>query len=500
MIDIVLQNVIWVILLLLAILLPVIIAIVMYTIVPADQAHVVIKRGRRLVYSSDPKYRRDAEKASYFAVPKWVPGFGMIVHEMPLNILSVAVPDFLSFDMNRARFTCEIRAFVMIEDPIASAMRFPSAAGGIDIAELGSQMGKIVQATMRDATTKKNIRDIINNRQGIIDYIKTPLAEVLRQWGLILTDIELIDFKDPLKAEFGEKEPSHVIRDISFMEEVKINAEMRRKNAEELKLARLTEAETNEAATKREIEQNEEIAKREQLKNKLIAEKQKEALEKELEVKRTQATMTQAIEKQRAIIEAEQKKEVEEIHKKEKQLIGEGDKVMKTEQAKGDASPIRERGFAEAEAKEKLQLALNKFGDKAIRALVAEKIIDMQKEVGIAGANALSKAQVKLFSGGGPGAAGFEMGKLIEGMRTSSESTALSTLNNIARPNDLGFKSILGAMLGVDEEIKKEAISKDPAEAGSEPIPEKKWLGDELDDATPAEEEQQRRKKVLRRK
>lgn len=431
------------------------IAFSIYTIVPANEAHVVIQGGKRRIFSSDLNYNKTGS-ASYYHVPSWFPGFGMKIHKMPLGILSIAVPEFLAWDTNRARFTCEIRAFVVIHDPVTAAMRFPSNETLIDIQELGIQISKIVEATMRDSTTKKNIREIINNRQGIIDYIKQPLSDVLSSWGLTLTDIELINFSDPTKAEFGEKEPPHVVRDISVIEEVKINSEMRRKNAEEIKLARLTEAENEEIAKKREIERDEMISKREQEKNKFVAEKQKDALEKELEVERTRKTVTQDIEKQRAVIEANQKKAVEEINKLQKKLIGEGDRLMKEEQAKGEAAPIREKGYADADAKEKLQSSLNKFGDAAIRALVAEKVVDMQKEVGIASAKALEKADLRVFSGGGSAASGFELGKLVEGIRGSSDATAMATMNRLARPNDLGFKELLGAFIGASDESKKD--------------------------------------------
>lgn len=461
----------WWVFVILAVVIIVAVAISIYTIVPANEAHVVIKGGKRRVFSSDSHYSTDGN-AAYFHVPKWLPAYGMIVHKMPLGILSIAVPEFLAWDINRARFTCEIRAFVVIHDPIASAMRFPGIKSTIDVQELGVQVSKIVEATMRDSTTKKNIREIINNRQGIIDYIKAPLSEVISSWGLTLTDIELINFSDPTKAEFGETAPPHVVRDISVIEEVKINSEMRRKNAEELKLARLTEAETNEMATKREIEQHEEIAKREQMKNQLVAVTRKGALEKELDVEKTQRVTMQEIEKARALVEAEQRKAVELINKEQKQLVGQGDNLMKTEQAKGDAAPIRERGFAEAEAKEKLQMALNKFGDAAIRALVAERIVEMQQTIGVASAKALENADLRVFSGNEQTKAGFDLGAMLEGIRTSSDTTAMATLNKLARPNDLGFKELLGAMLGVQTEINEEKVAKREKQAvANEPSP-----------------------------
>lgn len=434
----------WLILIVVITILIVVLAIfVTYTMVPANEAHVAIKRGHKRVYSSDKTYSPDG-RAAYFHIPSWVPGYGMLVHRMPLKILPVVVPEFLAFDMYRARFTCEIRAFVMIADPVVAATRFPTTSRvGIDLEELGNQISKIVEATMRDSTTKKNIRDIINNREDIINYIRKPLTEVISSWGLTLTDIELIDFKDPTKAELGEKEPPHVIRDISTMVEVEINSEMRRKNAEQTKIARLTEAETEQIAKNREIEKEEQIAKREQEKNKIVAEQRKIALEKELEVTKTQQVTMQVIEKEKMIVEANQRKEIESINKQQKQLVGEGDRLMKEEQAKGEAAPIREKGYAEADAKGKLQEALNKFGDNAIRAMVAEKVVEMQRAVGIAGAQAFQNSDMRVFVGSDAGG-GFDVGKMIEGVRTSSDSSAKSLLNRLARPGDLGFEQLMG--------------------------------------------------------
>jgi flotillin len=504
MLDIIMNNILW-IFAGIAIVIGIAIGVSIYRIVPANEAHVVIKRGHKRVFSSNESYSTDG-KAAYFKIPKWIPGLGMLVHKMPLKILSIAVPEFLAFDMFRARFVCEIRAFVMIKDPLVAATRFPGTEKtGIDLNELGLQISKIVEATMRDSTTKKNIRDIINNRDDIINYIRKPLTDVIASWGLTLTDIELIDFKDPTKAEFGEKEPPHVIRDISTIEEIKINSEMRRKNAEEIKMARLTEAETEQTARSREIEKEEQIARRDQERNKLVAEQRKTALEKELEVEKTQQVTMQEIEKARSLIEAEQKKQIEEINKKQKQLIGEGDRLMKEEQAKGDAAPILERGLADAAAKLKLQEALNKFGDNAIRAMVAEKIVEMQKEVGIAGAKALENADLKVFAGGGSAEQGFEIGKMVESIRTASNGTAISTLNRLARPNDLGFEELFGGVLGSQvakkhNEKHEQTTTEGENTSPSKPIIEEEKTYSYKDGPLDQETALERRRRLIRQK
>jgi flotillin len=375
----------------------------------------------------------------------------MVVHRMPLKILDIPIPDFLAFDKDRARFLCDIVAYAVIKDPITAAMRFPST-----LEELGEQISKVVRATTRDSTTKKPIREIINDREGIIVTINEPLREALIHWGLDLRDVELVEFKDPTEKEYGEKEPPHVIKDISSIIEVQINSEARQKNAEQRKIARVKEAEAEETAKIREWQRDEKIGIREKKKDQEVYKEAKKAKEEELEVTRVEEVKSEQIEKERAIVEANRMKDVEEVIKQQKQLEGQGDRLMNEEQAKGEAAYIREKGYADADAKEKLQQALNKFGDAAIRALIAEIVVEKDKQVGIESAKALQEADLKVFSGGGSAQQGFSLGELIESIGTASPSTQASTLNKLAQPNDLGFKKLdYERLIGIISENKQ---------------------------------------------
>lgn len=410
----------------------------LYTIVPADYAHVVVQKGRTRIFSPTT-----GGKAAYYRIPSWffLFGLGMQIHRIPLKQLSLNVPKFLTFDKDRARFTCDIVAYVTVNDPLVAARRF---SGNVDY--LKEEVSKQVQAITRDATTKSAIREIINDRESLIAQINAPLQKVLATWGLELQDIELIDFQDPV----GE-DASHVIADISSIIEEQINSEARQKNAEQKKTARMKEAESEEIAKQREITRDELVAMREQDKIKKVAEQQKIAKEAELEVTKVQQVKTAEIQKAKMIVEANQAKEVEGINKEQKLLAGQGDRLAAEERAKGDAAPIREKGYAEAEAKEKLQAALNKFQDAAIRALVAEKIVAMQQAVGIETAKALSQADVRVFAGGeGDTKNSFDIGKITAAMMTSNQGMADSVLNRLARPSDLGIGSIA---IGTDKPI-----------------------------------------------
>ena len=426
----------------------------MYTIVPADYADVVIQRGKKKVYSSHMEYNA-AGKAAYFKIPAWffILGLGMVVHRVPLRIMAIGIPKFLAFDSERARFLCNIVAYVVVEDPTEAAKRF-----GGDSDEMNRQVAKIVQATTRDATTKMAIREIINNRAAIIGLITPPLGEAIKHWGLDLRDIELVEFSDPTKEEYPHEDPPHVIKDISSITEEQINSEARQKNANQKMEARLKEAFAEESAKKREIEKDEEISKREQDKDKMVAERQKAALAEQLEVTKVEQVKNAQIQKEKALVKASQDKEVEVINKEQKHLIGQGDMLMQLEQAKGLAAPIREKGYAEADAKMKLQDALNRFGPDAIRALVAEQLVEMQRAVGIETAKALLNADLKVFAGGGSAEAGFDFGALIESVSVANAGTAKAIMNKIGRPNDLGFKDLMGLITGAaetDPEFKK---------------------------------------------
>ena len=441
-----------------------VIAGILRTVVPPNKIDIVVRRDSTKIYCPNAEYYPEGESAKsvYYHIPAWFPGFGMYVRRLPLEMLEIKVPNFVAFDERRARFECDIVAFCVIRDGIIASMRMPQEPDG-----LSNQMKQVLWATMRDSTTKMTVRRIINNRADIIGMIKPILSEALDEWGLGLKDIEIIEFKDA--------PDSHVVSDISSIREQEIETEARQKNADQKMKARMVEAESEEKARIKEIRKEEEIAKREQDKLKLIAKQEKEAREEELEVTRVNQVKQQKIDKQQAEVLAEQErevakidamkqKEVEAVIKEQKLLEGQGDKLRRQEQAKGEAAPIREKGtaeadvvklklLAEAKGKDELQKALNKFGTMAIEAMTAIREIEKNETVGVAGADALKYADVKAFLGGSEGTrAGWEVGKSLESLLVSNPSAGISVLNRTSQPNDLGFKKFdYGKMIAVIE-------------------------------------------------
>jgi len=398
-----------------------------YRIISPTEAHLVITPSKKMIVSSDDSIATDGKK-TYFSIPSGIPFIGRQVRVMDLTIKE-AVVEQESYEKNQARFKVKSSTKYRISNVNRAAETFDN-----DI-ELRKQLEEVIVSSTNAVAALYDVVDMRSKKKQMSAAIHEEMKDDLEQWGLSLISFQLIDFRDTADSK--------IISDISKRREVEIEARTREENAEKKKNARIKEADAEELAKSREIAKDQVIAEREQNKEQKIAEQQKLAEQKRFDVVQVQVVRQAEIDKEKAIVEANQRKETEIINKETKQLEGAGDRLRQEEVAKGEAAPIREKGLAEAEAKEKLQAALNKFGDKAIMALTAEKIIEMQKEVGIETAKALTAADVKVFAGGdGEAKNGFDLGKMISAMSASNDSAANAALNKIARPNDLGMTAI----------------------------------------------------------
>lgn len=381
-----------------------------YRIVPPSEAHLVVTPWGRWVASPDESVATKGRKA-YFAIP-----ILFAIRRLDVTIKELVVTQD-TYEKNQARYEVKSSIKYRITDVMTAAERY------INDEALQKQLTEVVKASVRAITVKYEVQDARANKHLMSEEILKQIKDDMGQWGLTLVNFQLIDFQDTAESK--------IISDISKRREVEIQAITRERNAEKIKQARMKEAEADEKAQEREIKRDEIVGMKEQNKIQQIAEQEKLAREKEYEVKRVMA-----------VKQAEIDKEAEMVVKEKKQLEGEGDRLKAEQVAKGDAAPIREKGYAEADAKEKLQDALNKFKSEAIRALVAEQVVSMQENVGIATAEALSKADLKVFAGGGQAQSGFDLGRMIQSLQVADDSTARSVLNRIGRPNDLGLSNL----------------------------------------------------------
>ena len=394
-----------------------------YRIVPPSEAHFVTASRKVKVVSPDTTIQKEAG-AAYFAIPEFIPKFGVKVRILPVTIKEIN-GEMETFEKDQARFMVKYSVKYRITNVQRAAETF------INEQELFRMADDQVRSAVRAVTVKYTVNDARANKQKMAEESRTELNDDFEKWGLTLVMFALVDFQDTVDSK--------VISNISKRREVEIETDTRQQNAEKYKNARFKEAEADESAKKREIERDQVVSQREQEKIMKVAEQQKLAREKELEVTRVQEVKSQEIEKERAIVEIEQEQAVEIIRKERKRLEGEGDRQKLEEQAKGQAASTRENLFAEAEGKEKLQEALKKFDDRAILALTAEKIVEMQKVIGVEAAKAFANSDMKVFVGNQDAKSSFDFGQFLTALTVSSTSTAESLLNRLRRPNDLGI-------------------------------------------------------------
>lgn len=410
-----------------------------YTIVPSSEAHYVIYgSGGSKVFSADKKFQTPGAGSAYFLIPEYFPIIGRLSRSIDVTIKELIFSQE-TYEKDQARYMVKSSTKYRITDVRKAAESFTKED------ELKSQLKEIIQAAVREVTVKYDVVNARAKKQLMSEEVEKSIKDDLAQWGIELVNFVLVDFQDT--------DESSIVSDISKRREVEIQSNTREQNAEKLKQARIKEAEADEKAQEREIARDKIVAERKQQAAQAVSEKQKLAEEKRLEVTKVQVVKQAEIHKEAAIVKAKEEKATQEILKDKKRLEGEGDRIKAEQIAKGNAADIREKILAEAEGKEKLQAALNKFTPAAITALTAELAIEANKAVGIKGAEALAQSDMKVFAGS-DGGQGFDIGKVLEATRVSSPETANAIENKIARPNDLGVVALKKV-----EDLKKEKKS-----------------------------------------
>jgi len=426
-----------------------------YRIVKPSEVHVVVMPGKTVVYSSDlslqkSKHQKAGEvegtkgklirPANEFLGGRWYFQIPLLFNVRKLDMtIKELVNTMETYEKDQGRYSVKYSIKYRIMNPLRASETF------LDDTMLQEQLNEVVQAGVRAITVKYPVTEARSKKKLMSDEIENEIGDDLEKWGLELVNFVLVDFQDT--------DDSHIISDISTQREKSIASETRQVKAKYEKEAKVKEATADEEAKKREIERDQKVAVYKEDMNKVVFEKQKAVKVAELEVTKTQQVTMAEIVKEKAIIEVNQRKEVSEVNKETLRLEGEGEKLKAIEVAKGKASEVRETGLAEAEAKEKLQEALNKFTPSAIQALIAEKVVGMQKDIGVKTAEALANADLKVFSGSGD-TTGFNLGEMVSSLTVADKETASAIINRIARPNDLGINGGVSVKVGDTKKIK----------------------------------------------
>lgn len=330
-------------------------------VVPTNMVHIVQSAKNTVSYGRG----RDAGN-TYYAIPAFVPFFGVTVTQFPESVFDLNLRDYDAYDVDRLPFLVDVRAFFRISDSNTAAQRVSN------FQELQGQLGGVLQGAVRSVLAQYTLDHIMSDRATLGKQFSEVVDAGLKEWGV--STVKTIEFMDIRDAR-----DSQVIHNIMAKKKSFIEMESRVEVAKNIQ-----EAESKEIEAKRQIalsrtEAEQQVGIRNAEKEKTIGiaqEKNKQEVqleaklttERQMEVQKVQSVKQAEIDKEVATVKAEQDKQVRVVNaeaEKQSQIIkAEAEKESTVQIADGNliatkksAEGIQAEGLAKAEAEKAILLA-----------------------------------------------------------------------------------------------------------------------------------------------
>lgn len=363
----------------------------------------------------------------YYHIPAWVPIWGVEVQVLPLHNFSVDLDGYEAYDKDKLPFVVDVTAFFRIADYRQAASRIE------DNDTLEEHLTKIVQGAVRTILAQDLLEEIMTKRSVYGTQFTDEVSANLKEWGIVpVKSVELMDIRD--------KEGEKVIANIMEKKKSAIDMESRKEVAKNKQEAETAELEAQQAVDLRKEEKEEAVGKRRAEREKAVGiaseqskqevqEQAKITQEKEMEVVKVKTVRQAEINKEKVVIDANANKEsatiqadaqvqVAERRKAEAEHTAEAEYVKKTKDsqaqlvaAQNEATGIKAKGEAEADAKEKAGLAevqpqiilAKEIGENQgyQTYLIEVKKVEAQQAVGVEQAKNLGNAQIKIIANAG---------------------------------------------------------------------------------------------------
>ena len=426
-------------------------AMALRRVVPVNEVHIIQNR------KTTVSYGKGFESNTYYEWPSRIPVIGLTKVMLPVSNFSINLPEYAAYDKERVPFLVHVMAFFRISDSNTAAQRVSS------FDELQEQLTAIVQGAVRTVLAGHEIDQIMLDRSRFGEAFTKEVQPQLGSWGVeAIKNIELMDIRDAKE--------SNVIHNIMAKRTSGIERESRLVVADNTR-----QAEMAEIAAKREVELSRQLAaeqvglrtaEKDQkvgVANEQAAQQvkvqQRETAAKEMDVVQVKNVRGAEINREVAVIAAAQAKDVSIVQadaakqvaivqaegtKQQTVLTAEG----KLEAAKRNAEGISVEGAAKGAAETAILMApvdaqiklAEKIGsDKGYQEyLLGVRNIEATQAVGVAQAEALKSAQVKVIANGGTPAKGLsnvmdlfsagggtQVAAMLEGLAQSDEGRAL---------------------------------------------------------------------------
>lgn len=371
-------------------------------VVPTNEVHIVRRGSKTMVYGTPQKGNTEQSAQfcgnSYYEFPSSIPVLGVSVTKMPLSIFGIDINDFDAFDKDRVPFVVDIQSFFRISDYEVAASRIR------DIEELKGQLLSIVQGAVRSILAKDLLNSIMEERSKYGQEFTDEVKEELKSWGVeTVKNIELMDMRDAAREEVISnimKMKKSEIEKTSRVTVAKNNQEAREAEIAAQKEIDLKDQDAQKEVGLRKAEVSKEVGIANEKSSQEVKEQAKLTKEKEMEVKKVETVKQAEMDKEAKVITAE-------ALKREKELNAEADLIQTTKQSEG----IKLKGDAEAEAEKKMQMAsveaqlklANEIGENEgyQKYLVEIRQVEANEKVGLAQAENIKGADIKIIAGAG---------------------------------------------------------------------------------------------------
>ncbi len=421
-------------------------------VVPVNEVHIIQSR------KSTVSYGKGFDSNSYYEWPSRIPVIGLTKVMLPVSNFAIDLPDYAAYDKERVPFIVHVMAFFRISDSNTAAQRVAS------FEELQEQLTAIVQGAVRTVLAGHEIDQIMLDRSRFGEAFTKEVQPQLGSWGVeAIKNIELMDIRDA--------KDSDVIHNIMAKRTSGIERESRLVVADNTR-----QAEMAEIAAKREIEMARQLAAEQvglrtaekdqkvgvanEQASQLVKVQQRETAAKEMdvvqvknvrgaEISREVAVISAAQAKEVAIVQAEATKQVAIVSaegtKQQTVLTAEGQLEAARRNAEGISVEGHAKGSAEtailmAPVDAQIKLAEKIGSDKGYQDyLLGVRNIEAGQAVGVAQAEALRTANVKVIANAGTPGKGLAS---VMDLFSAGGGTAVASMLEALAQSDEGRKML----------------------------------------------------------
>jgi len=428
-------------------------------VVETNVVHIVQSRKRTTSYGAG----LDSGNV-YYAIPAFVPFFGLSRIVLPVNNFALDLNDYRAYDKDRVPFVIHVTAFFRIADTNVAAARVQS------FEELRGQLEQVVKGAVRKILASHEIHVIMTGRSTFGQQFTDEVATELQNWGVVpVKNMELMDIRDEAESKvisnIMAKKSSH----IEMESRTEVASNKQKAQTAEIEAERAVQLSSIEAKRTTElsgIEAKQAIGERTAEQEKVVGiarekstqETKREAAltkQREMEVVSVETQRQAEITKAAAVVKAEEEAAVAvkladgQLEKTKRDA--DGVKVAaegNLERTKREAEGTKLTGEAKASAEKALQLApveaqivlAKEIGENQgyQTYLVTLRQIEAAQVVGVAQADALKAADIKVIANTGDAPSGLssigdllgskggtKVGAFLEGLKNTPEGAAV---------------------------------------------------------------------------